>query len=68
MIQTAAKFVPCLLNDDQQQKQLSVCKNLQDQTRKDRNFLSKVITGDESWVYGYDEDSRMSQRLKLYCR
>jgi hypothetical protein len=42
-----------------------MCKNLQDQTRKDRNFLSNVIAEDESWVYGNDEDSRMLQRLKL---
>jgi hypothetical protein len=67
MMQTAAKFVPHLLNDDQQQMQLSVCKILQNQARKDRSFLSKVIRGD-SWVYGYNEDSRMSPRLKVYHR
>jgi len=61
--QIAAIFVPCLLNDDQQQKQISVCKNLQDHPRKDR-----ITTEDERWVYGHDEDSRMLQRLKLNHR
>jgi hypothetical protein len=49
--QIAAIFVPCLLNDDHQQKQISVCKNLQDQTRKDR-----ITAKYEMWVYGHDED------------
>jgi len=60
--QIAAIFVPYLLNDDQQQKQLSVCKNLQEQTRKDR-----ITAEDERWVYDHDEDSRML-RLKLNHR
>jgi hypothetical protein len=44
----AAEFVPCQLNDDQIQNKLSLCKDLYDQARKDRNFIWKVITGVES--------------------
>jgi hypothetical protein len=29
------------------------------------NLLSKVITEDERYIYGYDEQSRLSRRYKL---
>jgi hypothetical protein len=48
MRQTAAEFV-LHLQDSQKQNQLPVCKDMHDNT-KDRNYLSKVIIGDESWV------------------
>jgi hypothetical protein len=40
MNHVAAKFVPCLLTDEQKANH--------------ENFLKNVITGDETWVYGYD--------------
>jgi len=33
--------------------------------KKNTNIISTVIRGDESWVYGYDADSQVSQRLEL---
>jgi hypothetical protein len=50
----AAKFVPRLLTDDQKQHRLEVCMELKEQVRSDPDFLSKVVTGDESWIYVYD--------------
>ena len=35
------KNVPCLLNELQEHNYLSVCKDLQGQAKKDRNFLFK---------------------------
>lgn len=52
MKRSAAKFVPQLLNDDHKQNGVSVYKDLQDQAKNNRNFPSKSIAGDESWVYG----------------
>ena len=54
MRRIAAKFVPHLLNNDQRDHRVQVCNELQEAVRHDPNFLSRVITGDESWVYGYD--------------
>ena len=48
MRQIAAKFVPCFLNSDQRDHQAQVCTELQKAVRHDPNFLSRVITGDES--------------------
>jgi hypothetical protein len=49
----SAKFVPRLLSDDQKAYRVSVCRELR-QARDDPNFFSNIITGDETWVYGYD--------------
>jgi len=48
MRRIAAKFIPCLLNNDQQDLRVQVCTELQKAVRHDPNFLSRVITGDES--------------------
>jgi len=50
----AVKFVPRILTADQMQQCVSVCTELRQLTSDDETFLSRVITGDESWVYGYD--------------
>jgi len=33
---------------------------LKNQIESDPNFLSKVITGDESWCYGYDPETKQA--------
>jgi len=50
-----SKFVPKLLSINQKQQRLDVCLNL---TEKDTSFLSDVITGDETWVYVYDPETK----------
>ena len=45
----AAKFVPRLLSEDKKASRLDVCRELKDQLKTDPDFLSKIITGDESW-------------------
>jgi hypothetical protein len=51
MRRIAAKFVPRLLSNDQKEHRVAVCRELKYQAKDDPNFISKVITGDESWVY-----------------
>jgi len=46
MKQTAAKFVPRLLTDDQKQHRLEVSVELKKQVRNDPDSPSKVIAGD----------------------
>jgi hypothetical protein len=48
--------VPRLLSDDQKALRVSVCGELQ-QARDDPNFISNIITGDETWVYDYDSET-----------
>jgi len=66
MRRVAAKFVPHLLTKDQKNTHLTLCQELKNQIESDPNFLSKVITGDESWCYGYDPETKQaSSQLKM---
>lgn len=58
MRRIAAKFVPRLLTQEQRDRRVQVCTELQRTIAEDPNFLCKVITGDESWVYGYDPETK----------
>jgi len=63
MQRVAAKFVPRILTADKMQQR--VCTELRQLASDDETFLSRVITGDESWVYGYDaETKRQSSQWK----
>ena len=52
MHRIAAKLVAGLLTSDQQVHRVQVCQDLLDHSENDKEFLSKIVTGDESWVYG----------------
>ena len=54
----SAIFVPRLLSDDQKALHVSVRRELKQQTRDDPNFISNIITGDETWVYDYDRETK----------
>jgi len=65
MRRVSAKFVPCLLAVEQKDNHVSACTDLLERAQNDPNFMSSVITGDESWVYGYDlETKQMSSQWK----
>ena len=59
MHRVAAKFVPRLMTSDQQAHRVQVCQDLLDHSENDKEFLSKIITGDESWVYGCDVETKV---------
>jgi len=56
--QNAAKLMPRLLTNDQKQHQLEISKELKEQVSNDPHFLFKVVSGDESWIYGYDTEAK----------
>jgi hypothetical protein len=45
MRRIAEKFVPRLLQNEQKQHRLEVCRRLQQQLQEDGNFLSQIVTG-----------------------
>jgi len=53
MRRVSAKFVPRLLNDDQKENRVEISQELLANATGNENFLKKVITGDETWVYEY---------------
>jgi hypothetical protein len=58
MRRIAAKFVHRLLNNEQRDHRVQVNTELQKAVRHDPNYLSRVTTGDESWLYGYDPETK----------
>jgi hypothetical protein len=54
----AAKSVSRLLSEDKEHNRVDVRKELVDHTNSDENFLKNFITGDETWVYGYDMETK----------
>ena len=77
MHRIAAKFVPCLLTNDQKQSRADVSQELLDRANGDDNFSKNIITGDETWVYEYDVEmevqssqwvSNTSPRPKKACQ
>lgn len=63
---TVTNFVPRLLIDDQKHHCVEICKELQEQIRNNPEFLSSVVTGDGTWIYGYDPETKqqVSQTTK----
>jgi len=57
MRRISARFVPRLLSDGQKALCVSVSRELR-QARDNPNFISDTITGDETWVYGYDPETK----------
>jgi len=53
-----AKFVPRLLSREQKEFHAAVAQDLLETANNDPDLLKKVITGDESWVYGYDPETK----------
>lgn len=65
MSRIAAKFVPRLLTDEQKQNRKTIAQELFERTESDQDFLKNIITGDETWIYGYDvETKRQSSQWK----
>jgi hypothetical protein len=46
------------LTDDQKQQRVTVCEELRQIVSDDATFLSRAISGNESWIYGYDPETK----------
>jgi hypothetical protein len=57
MRRIAAKFVPRLLTNDQKQRRVNGCLELRQKVNENPNLISRIITGDEILIYGYDPET-----------
>ncbi|UYV76155.1 hypothetical protein LAZ67_13002887 [Cordylochernes scorpioides] len=55
---TPAKFIPRFLTNEQKLCRLATCEDIMEMTRTDPEWKDKIITGDETWVYGYDPETK----------
>ena len=58
MTRVCAKFIPKLLTTEQKDLHSEIAQDNLEMASDDENVLKKVITGDESWVYGYDPETK----------
>ena len=58
MKRTAAKIVPELLKFEQKQHHMDIAQKTLKTFNHDSYLLKKVITAYESWVYGYDIETK----------
>ncbi|UYV68923.1 hypothetical protein LAZ67_6001674 [Cordylochernes scorpioides] len=55
---TPAKFIPRFLTNEQKLCRLATCEDMLEMTRTDPEWKDKIITGDETWVYAYDPETK----------
>ncbi|UYV67266.1 hypothetical protein LAZ67_5000086 [Cordylochernes scorpioides] len=55
---TPVKFIPRILTNEQKLCRLATCEDMMEMTRMDPEWKDKIITGDETWVYGYDPETK----------
>jgi hypothetical protein len=58
MCHIAAKFIPQILTNDQKQRPINMCLELWEKANEDSTFICRIITGDKSWIYGYDPETK----------
>ena len=54
----AQKMVPGLLNDDQKEPCMQIRQDLIKHLQTEPNLLCRVITGDETWIFDYDVETK----------
>jgi len=62
MKKLCTKFVPKNLTVEQKDNRKDVCLHLLERIQRDRNFLKNVITGDETWIFEYDPETKRQSK------
>jgi len=53
-----AHFVPHSLTPEQREDRVTSCQDIIVMADTDKNFLNKIITGDETWCFAYDPETK----------
>uniref|UniRef100_A0A8B9ZUC3 Transposase n=1 Tax=Anas zonorhyncha TaxID=75864 RepID=A0A8B9ZUC3_9AVES len=64
-----AKLVPRVLSEEQKANQKAICQDLLHHVNEEPDFLDNVVTGDETWVFEYNPESKRKSKQKsmLIC-
>ena len=63
MRRVLAKFIPKLLMKPQKKLSVEITQDMLDCANNDLEFTKTIITGDETWVYGYNPESKFQSLL-----
>ena len=58
MKHAAAQIVPKLITFEQRQRRMDIPQEMLVAFNDNSDLFKKVITGDETWVYGYDIETK----------
>ena len=58
MRKVCAKMVPKILSEEQKQGRVNFCKDMLETIAGDADILGQVITGDETWVFQYNPETK----------
>ena len=67
MRKVCAKMVPRLLTKEQKVQRLNACRHILQQMEAEEKLLENVITGDESWVFQYDPETKTTELSVEKC-
>ncbi len=59
MRRVLAKFVTKLLSDQQRENRKEISQDMLECASQDQNFMNTIITGNETWVYSYDSETKL---------
>ena len=62
MRKVCAKMVPKNLMTEHKANRRDVCLELLDHLEREPEFFSRVITGDEPWIFEYDPETKRQSR------
>jgi len=48
-----------MLTEEKMEHHIEVCLELKNQISNDPSLIKSIITGDETWVYGYDPETKV---------
>jgi len=54
----STKFVPRLLTDNQKENRVEISQKFLANANGNENYLKNITTGDETWFYGYDVETK----------
>ena len=58
MQRVSAKFIPKLLTEQHKELHLKIAEDMLDCANNDLEFTKTITTGDDTWVYGYNPESK----------
>jgi septation ring formation regulator EzrA len=67
MRKVCAKLVPKVLTDDQKNHRVTVATELLERLEIEPNFLDCVVTGDETWCFEYDPETKRQRLTAVHC-
>jgi len=58
MTKVCAKLVPKNLTQDQKDNRKNICSDTMERLTEEPDLLTHVITGDETWIFQYDSETK----------